>query len=441
MVRRRNRRQKPVSLASAALLWLSTSPSLRLAVAADGSPPVSDTKCDCFVTNGSDVDYYTHHKFFDFRSLAPYQNTPALLQSSADTSNALATSPYFTSDNWTTFWQTQTWNNSGAPGLPEDTLLRVNSRNNIYIAKNTDPNPSSATWLTLRTARQTSFQSSAEIVTNNDTFQFLSMRMLARTMGEPGGCTAMFTYRPPRDGASSTAGGSSSSSGGGGSGGSAGGGTGGGDGGSDADDSVLQEVDLEVLTKYPRTQVQCTNQPSIDSNGQLIPAATENVSLPNGLGWNDWAVYRLDWTPRQSTWYVAGEQIANISFQTPRNPSRIHINAWSDGGNWTGAMALETEAHLQIQWWELLYNSTAPQSGGSGGSDSSGGSGGSKASAPASRGCMTVCSIDTATGTIGQAVLVSSSQGSGRLLSANLGLVHWMPTICIAFILLVSLCV
>lgn len=378
-----------MSLASA-LLFLSISSSPYLCAAAgdvlsplflEATPvAVDDSKCDCFVTNGSDTAYFAHHTFYDFRSLAQYQSSPPLLPSAGNTTIAPATSSYFNSSNFTTFWQSQNWNNSAANA----SVLRINSLNNIYIEKNTDAASNSATWLTLRTARHTAFQSAAEIVTQNDTFHFLSMRMMARTIGDPGGCMGMFTYR---DGSSSAA--AAGSSGG----------------------DLVQEVDLEVLTKYPRDHVQCTNQPSLDDKGEIITAATQNVTLPDGLGWDDWAVYRLDWTPRQSTWYVNGQQIANISFQTPRDPTSIHINAWSDGSKWTGTMAPGTEAHLQIQWWEVLYNATATNAtlsstvtDAASNKDANGGGGS----------CNAVCSIDDGSAP-GQAVLImgSSSSGSG----------------------------
>ncbi|CAK7239245.1 MAG: hypothetical protein STHCBS139747_000674 [Sporothrix thermara] len=349
------------------------------------SVAVADSACDCYATNGSDAAYFTHHTFYDFRSLAAFQGTPELVADARDTANAAATSAYFVSSSFTSFWQPQNWNSSSSSSSSAagaEDVLRINSLNNIYIAPNTDADNASATWLTLRTARQQSFQSAAELVSQRSTFHFLSMRMLARTVGSPGGCMGMFTYR---DGS-----GESDSSG------STSGSTGGSTGGSD-----IQEADLEVLTKYPRGHVQCTNQPSLDGSGQLIAAATQNATLPDGLGWDDWVVYRLDWTPRRSTWYANGQQLASIAFQTPRAPTSIHINAWSDGGKWTGRMVPGTEAHLQIQWWEVLYNATdASHDAGAAASSSS------SSSRKWEESCSAVCSID-ADGPPGQAILLS----------------------------------
>ncbi len=125
--------------------------------------------------------------------------------------------------------------------------------------------------------------------------------------------------------------------------------------------ATVQEADLEVRTRDPPNTVQYTNQPSVTKDGDAIDDATQNATLPNGLDWSDWAVHRLDWTPKQSTWYVNGQQVAAISFQTPRDASQVHINTWSDGGQWTGNMSLNEGAYLQIKWFEIVYNTTGKE--------------------------------------------------------------------------------
>jgi len=366
----------PVSLSSLVVL-IST--SIPLAGAAD---TVDDSRCNCYISNNSDLTYYSNHKFYDFRSLSEYAGIPGLLQNPYEASTAGNTSDYFKSETWNSFWETQAWNSSDSMGATTNasTVMRIFTPNNVYIEGNTDSGASPQTWLSLRTARQPMFQSAAEIATKLGDLQFLSMRMLARTVGAPGGCTAMFTYR---------------------------------------EGSVVQEADLEVLTKYSRDQVQCTNQPAIDGAGQLISNATRQVTLPAGVTWDNWAVYRLDWTPKQSIWYVNGQQIANIAFQVPRDGSKIHINAWSDGGNWTGTMGYKTEAHLQIQWWEVLYNRTSQRPDGD---------------------CKAVCSIDASSVT-GRAVMISNSLAAGRLLDqrGGLGFVSWVPSVAMLVMMLLSL--
>ncbi|KAG6041363.1 hypothetical protein E4U41_004773 [Claviceps citrina] len=319
--------------------------------------PVSDSKCACYLTNGTDPTFYKAHQFFDFRNLAEFasSNGPDVLSSAKDTASAPPTSSFFTSDVWTSTWQTQTWNNSKSGTLKGDaTVLRVNSANNIFIQTDGDAGAGASspasTHLTMRTRRQRGFQSSAEFQALSSAYHFLSLRMLARTRGSSGAVSAVFTYR---------------------------------DGKALAD---VQEADMEILTRGPRNRVQCTNQPSYTADGQGEgSAATANVTFPHGKIWSDWAVYRLDWTPKQSTWYVDGQQVARIAFQVPRDPAGININSWSDGGSWSGNMSVGDEASLQIQWIEILYNTTEQTTEGK--RDAT--------TADAARqGCGVVCSID-----------------------------------------------
>lgn len=68
----------------------------------------------------------------------------------------------------------------------------------------------------------------------------------------------------------------------------------------------------------------------------------------------------MDWIPENSTWYVDGQFLASIPLQTPGEPSQVFLNMWSDGGVWSGNMTLQDEAYLQIQWIDIVFNSTEP---------------------------------------------------------------------------------
>ncbi|KAK2072232.1 hypothetical protein P8C59_006603 [Phyllachora maydis] len=212
------------------------------------------------------------------------------------------------------------------------------------------------------------FQTAAEFESVSEGYQHLSMRMLARTVGSAGACTAMFTYR---------------------------------------DGTPVQEADLEVRTRDPRDTVQYTNQPSLNGGGDIVNAATANATLPDRLDWTEWAVHRYDWTPGRSTWFVDGAQAATIVFQAPRDPAQLVFNAWSDGGEWTGNMSLEDAAYLQIQWLEMVYNTTD-----------------GKAPRRAAAGCRSVCSIDETT-VLGTPVLISSS--GVRSVGAS-AMAAWIPS-------------
>ncbi|KAJ9154989.1 Concanavalin A-like lectin/glucanase [Pleurostoma richardsiae] len=308
--------------------------SLILLISVSGRPAlarpqlVDDSQCGCFMTNGSNVAYYAEHRFYDFQSLLKYQGVPDPITDADGNAVAPATSDYFLSQDWNSTWGIQSWNNSASSlAAGTATVLMVNSPNNIYVEKNADSAPSSQTYLTMRTIRHSNFQSAAEIESVKTDYKFVSIRMLARTTGSPGAVTAMFTYR------------------------------------SASELAKIQEADLEIRTQDPRNTIQYTNQPSYTAGGDDIPQATQNVTLPNHLDWTDWAVHRLDWTPKQSTWYVDGVEVASITFQTPREPSQIILNAWSDGGDWSGNMTLHDQAYLQIQWLEMVFNSTGPVPG------------------------------------------------------------------------------
>lgn len=109
--------------------------------------------------------------------------------------------------------------------------------------------------------------------------------------------------------------------------------------------------------------VQYTNQPSDSDSGHPISQATRNSTNPDERDWTLWNTYRYDWTPQTSAWYVNGESVANISFQVPRDPTQVILNMWSDGGVWTGNMSTFDQAFMQIQWMQMVFNTSGPYAG------------------------------------------------------------------------------
>lgn len=321
-----------------------------------------NANCDCFLTNGTNAAYYAQHMFFDFRTLSEYAGVPKQVANASRTDLAAPSSDYFTSDDWTDVWDIQSWDNSEGGGkLSGDaSVLMVNSPENIYIQESDNDGTDAATFLTMRTKRLHGFQTAAEFESTASDYHYVSLRMFARTTGSPGAVSAMFTYR--------------------------------------ASDTLadVQEADIEILTDGPRDRIQYTNQPSYtddsDSQGDN-PEATRNATLPRGLRWTDWAVHRLDWTPERSVWYVNGEEVASIAFQTPKDPAGLNFNVWSDGGSWSGNMSLHGEAFQQIQWIEVVYNTTGEDARRRFGEDLvSGGRLGRRGDN--ADGCRVVCSID-----------------------------------------------
>ncbi|KAL8423458.1 hypothetical protein RB596_003605 [Gaeumannomyces avenae] len=348
--------------------------------AAADRPVVNDTECGCFMTNASNSAFFSKHRFYDFRSLSQYAtDPPALVNDSAGAASAPTTSDFFKTKPFADDWAMMSWNNSDSVG-GEAAYLLVNSPSNIYIERNSDSGASySDTYLTMRTARLSGFQAASELESVSPNYRFVSVRMLVRTLGDPGACTAIFTYRGNRH------------------------------------VEQVQEADIEVLTKDPNTYIQYTNQPSFTTDGNSVDGASLNATVPTP--WTEWAVHRLDWTPSKSTWFVNGLQVASLSFQVPRDASHVNLNAWSNGGVWTGPMEVGKEARMQIKWLEMVFNSSSDYGVGDSklvqklGSVSSLTGAAVKGLSSDGKSCKTVCSIDE-TNQRGLAVVLSSS-GSG----------------------------
>ncbi|KAI1317718.1 glycoside hydrolase family 16 protein [Xylariaceae sp. FL0255] len=371
--------------------------SLPLLPLVSSYPEVSDNQCDCYYTNASSANYFTSHYFFDFRSLSQYAKVPSPINEPDDDAQASPTSDYFSSDDWNDVWAIQNWNNSASVESGDAPTLMVNSANNIYIESNGDVNPASETYMTMRTLRQKEYQSAAEFQSVSQALHYLSVRMYARTSGPPGAVTAMFTYK---------------------------------DDGDPSDLSAVQESDLEIRTQDPATKIQYTNQPSYSSMGNDIPAATRNASTPAALKWTDWATYRMDWDSKATSWYMDGLSTASISFQVPRDPSTVIFNAWSDGGVWSGNMSVGKAAYMQIQWIEMVYNSSDVKAG------EKRTELGSELTLMERSGtsCARICSIDDTT-QIGTPVLIQS--GTSRAYHKSLAnSIAWIPLIPTTFLLL-----
>lgn len=301
-----------------AALFLCLVPSFTTAVVKDNGK-----KCDCFRTTGPSAGYFTNHMFQDFRKLST-NDVPKLLTSTKETTEASVTNNFFKSEAWTKNWYIQHWNNTDSMNETSATLLMVNSPNNVYIEKS--PSDPKQSWMTLRTARTPDFQSTAEIDTVTSNMLFLSVRYMARIWGDPGACAGFFTYLPPG-----------------------------------SDPTTVQEADIEILTGAPVNYVQFTNQPSFDDQGRELRQASKNTSVPKTNDYSQWNVWRMDWMPGQTSWYVNDISVANISFQTPKDPAGLIMNMWSDGGLWTGNMSVGQSAYMNVQWLEIAYNTSGPQ--------------------------------------------------------------------------------
>lgn len=275
-------------------------------------------QCDCYLTGG---EYYTGHSFWDFTDWSKCAGTPDIIDDEEKAAEAGFTCKFFKKKRWKKFWTIQSWNNHEDGSLDYGARFpMVNSASNMYFQNNDDDDDDDdSTFLTMRTSRLDSFQTAAQI-NSVDRFQYLSIRFLGRVHGSSGGCMAMFTYRHAKEIAN------------------------------------VQEADMEILTRDANHRVHYTNHPSYSIDGEQFPDATRNESLPRGIVWEDWVEHRMDWTPTRSVWYANDMEVANISFQVPRDPSYMIFNTWSDGGFWTQNMTTGGEAFMDIQWIQMVYN-------------------------------------------------------------------------------------
>lgn len=226
----------------------------------------------------------------------------------------------------------------------------------------TDESPDYSTYLVLSTTRLASFQGAGEMVYDPSSIQYASIRLLARIRGKPGAVAGIFTYY-----------------------------------------NETSESDIEILTRDPTTSVEYSNQPTVNAEGDVFPGSNFNTSMAAGGSrqWTDWNVYRLDWLPGKSAWYLNGEMAASTRVNVPGDASRLIMNMWSDGGFWSGNMSVGDKAGLQVQWIEMVFNTPDTKSG---------------------RGKGVVCSVDEVVGTPVRAEGVAKIRVGSLLLSLSISL-------------------
>ena len=181
-------------------------------------------------------------------------------------------------------------------------------------AQNDDPEEGKSA-LVLRTYRQNGFGSAGEICTKGvPTILYGSFRVRLRISGDSGACAGFFTYK-----------------------------------------SNEQEVDIELLTKDPRTLIHFTNHPSGAKNAA---SSVDLQDLKTGLTWSGWHTHRLDWTSSSSSLYFDSIYTASNKGSVPKEPSHFMLSVWNDNGVWTGEMETGDSAKMEVGWIEMFYNTT-----------------------------------------------------------------------------------
>lgn len=170
------------------------------------------------------------------------------------------------------------------------------------------------------------YQEGAEITFTEHNISYASIRISARVNGASGAVFGFFTYYD--------------------------------------DDN---ESDIEISTRDSTSVVRYSNQPAYtgDPDWLPIPGATVNKSMPNGRKWTDWHIHRLDWLPDRSIFYVDDVQMNETLTNVPRPlpASRVYVDIFGQNSSWTGPMDVGKSAQVQIQWIELLFNSTSLPTG------------------------------------------------------------------------------
>lgn len=290
-----------LSLAAAGVLFSST---IAAAPAA---------QCSGYAVNTTNNVYkFNHYEFLDFRN---------------------ADSSFLSSSAFTSQYRPQTWGNGKFQNLA----------NNVAITSDTVDGAKSG-MLSLYARQNGGQATAAELDSTSSDYYYASVRMGVRVTGAPGACAGLFFYH-----------------------------------------SDTQETDIEILTREQQvhldaetmqsspattSQLHFTNQPRLTKTVDITPntlfSATGNSKLGNqpttsGSGsWEDFNTYRIDWIPGVTEWWQNGIMSHTANKNLITTPSSWILNIWSNGDpSWSGAMAPNTEARMDILWVEMAYNKEA----------------------------------------------------------------------------------
>ncbi|KAF2431942.1 concanavalin A-like lectin/glucanase [Tothia fuscella] len=278
--------------------------SFCLAVLVRGAAVTSDD-CSAFSTDGRAASHYQYYRFYDFR------NTSAPIPKSKSTKYPRSKAVY--DDSWKDDWYIRDYPRVSS----QETLLPVN----FIPERVTDNSKDYSTYLTLSTARiDEENQEAGEITFTEFNASFASARFYGRVRGAPGAVASIFTYY-----------------------------------------NDTQEADIEIFTRAPSDTVLYSNQPiAVGDDYIYIPGAMTNVTTTKAQAYDDWQIHRLDWIDGRTVVFIDDKEVNTSTVNVPvaNPPSRIYLDMWSNGGNWTGNMTIGNSAVMDIQWIEMLFNST-----------------------------------------------------------------------------------
>ncbi|CAN9442103.1 unnamed protein product [Alternaria alternata] len=299
-----------------------SSAALLLAFAASFLLVQVSAECTQFSTNGSTAATYDFYRFYDFRNVRDNIDGDAAAASSygksyTATESANGQSKIIEAAPWNSGWNARDW---FRPSPKNDTIDMHYKPSRVSISNNTDISEEHSTYLTLHTTRLSDgSQLAAELDFAEYNVTFASIRMSARIHGASGAIAGFFTYH---------------------------------------DDT--SESDIEIPTGGSADEVHYSNQPTTDPDtGVPIDGATFNVSMEAHQPTSTWNNYRLDWVDGRSAWYMNGVQSADTEVNVPDKESMIILSLWSNGGTFSGRMDVGQDAWFDVQWVELLFNTSA----------------------------------------------------------------------------------
>ncbi|KAF2397313.1 concanavalin A-like lectin/glucanase [Trichodelitschia bisporula] len=261
--------------------------------------------CDCYETGASFPARYAYHRFFDFRAVpdaVPVEPANVFAAQDKGLENGQLGSAY--DQAFLTDWTIST--TSTGP-LAQAPVRRQDSKVNTYI----QGNGGGGSRLVLRAYKVGQFASSAQIDSKENDVLFASIRVNARVSGGTGAAASIY--------------------------------------------AAAGDSDLDILTRDPPTQIRYTGQASASDNGSAQP-----IAMPNGVSWGDFNEYRLDWRSDVSAWSVNGALVGSKQFGVPSSPGGLTLSMWNNGGPISGNMSTETSAHFEIQWIQMVFNTSTP---------------------------------------------------------------------------------
>lgn len=75
-------------------------------------------------------------------------------------------------------------------------------------------------------------------------------------------------------------------------------------------------------------------------------------------------VHRLDWVPGRTVVYADEVQVNTSTLHVPSavvdavEGTRLYLDMWGANSTWSGSMEVGTSAYFDVQWIEVLFNTT-----------------------------------------------------------------------------------